>query len=67
MTRKIPPQFSFRGSLKLKILIPSFIIIFFLIAIASLSFKNFHSLGATVSEIIHSSEKTLTSENRLTT
>jgi methyl-accepting chemotaxis protein len=66
MNKKSQSQFSFRGSLKLKILIPSFIIIFFLIAIASLSFKNIHSLGATVSEIINSSEKTLTSENRLT-
>lgn len=67
MNRKSQPQISFRGSLKLKILIPSFIIIFFLILIASLSYKNFHSLGATVSDIILSSEKTLTTENRLTT
>ncbi|MCK9297042.1 MAG: methyl-accepting chemotaxis protein [Desulfobulbaceae bacterium] len=67
MIKEIPQKFSFRGSLKLKILTPSFIIIFFLIVIASLSYKNFHSLGATVSGIIDSSEKTLTSENRLTT
>ncbi len=67
MIKEIPQKFSFRGSVKLKILIPSFIVIFFLIVIASLSYKNFHSLGATVSGIINSSEKTLTSENRLTT
>jgi len=67
MNKKPQSQFSFRGSLKLKILIPSFIIIFFLIIIASLSYKNFHSLGTTVSNIINSSEHTLTSENRLTT
>ena len=59
-------RFSFRGSLKLKILFPSCIVIFFLIAIASLSYRNFHSLGATVSDIIRSSEQTLTGENRLT-
>jgi methyl-accepting chemotaxis protein len=63
---KLPSRFSFRASLKLKILFPSCIVIFFLIAIASLSYRNFHSLGATVSEIITSSEKTLTAENRLT-
>ncbi|OKY76564.1 MAG: hypothetical protein BM485_04880 [Desulfobulbaceae bacterium DB1] len=61
-------RFSFRCncSLKLKILIPSFIIICFLVGIAALSFRNFHSLGGTVSEIITSSEKTLNSETRLT-
>ncbi len=61
-------KFSFRCncSLKVKILIPSFIIICFLVGIAALSFRNFHSLGNTVSEIITSSEKTLMSETRLT-
>ncbi|MBI5556055.1 MAG: methyl-accepting chemotaxis protein [Deltaproteobacteria bacterium] len=64
--KKFLSRFSFRGSLKLKILIPSFIVIFFLVGIAALSYKNFHSLGGTVSDIIISSEKTLSSENRLT-
>ncbi|MCB2182020.1 MAG: methyl-accepting chemotaxis protein [Desulfobulbaceae bacterium] len=45
---------------------PSFVVIFFLIGIAALSYKNFNSLGDTVAKIITSSGDTLNSENRLT-
>lgn len=64
--KKFLPSFFCRISLKFKILVPSFVIILFLLAIASLSYKNFNSLGDTVSDISTSSEETLTSENRLT-
>lgn len=64
--KKFISRFNFRISIKAKIMAPSFVVIFFLIGIAALSYKNFNSLGDTVAKIITSSGDTLNSENRLT-
>ncbi len=60
------PSFRFKSSLKVKILSPSFIIVGFLVLIASMSYKNFNSLGTTVSEISSRSEEMLAVATGLT-
>ncbi|MFZ5759063.1 MAG: methyl-accepting chemotaxis protein [Thermodesulfobacteriota bacterium] len=65
-TQRDRGQVSWRSSLKVKILIPSFIIVCFLVGIVALSVRDFHSLGDTVAEIVTSSEKTLKEETGLT-
>ena len=60
------PSFRIKRSLKVKILTPSFIVIGFLVLIASISYQNFNSLGGTVSDISTNSEEMLAIETAFT-